>query len=898
MPMNTTFVTARRLPRERHLGDDLGAAELALEAADAGHAEHAADGAAHLARHAQAAARQQHRFDRAAVGQRDDEAPRAVGAGVVGAQHGERMQLGFERGQRRTHRERKEVFGTTPALRQRLGARPLTQHALFMHLQCAEGAQATTQDFEMHGVWGGSAAAAWPRERLPILAPARASDTREWAHPVAARAAGGVAMRWPVLLSMLLAACAAAPTNRLSRPEVPAPATVAVSETRFGIESADPYRWMEEPAREAEMVAWVRAMSAASTAQLQALPDRAAFAGLLAESTRAGTRYSDVSSSAGRLFYRRLTPADRVPSLVVREGSSERVLVDPTAGTAEVAAISNYTISPDGAVVAVHIAKGGGEVGEIRFIDVASGKQRGSPLGPIWGEFAVSWIAPDLVSYTRITASGPGSDLMQNMQSWLVKPGDPGPGRVVLGRNVAGSPDFVAQEFPILLRTPTSALALAMGTGARADLRLLVARSADVAAGASGWRELARYEDEVSNFAALDDDLYYLTTLGAPNGQVLRRRLAGNELTAPVTVLAEGGLVLSSLEATRDGVYVSGQRDGVGQLLFLPEGRGPAQAVALPMEGDLSNLRVDNDGRSVVFGLNGWTRATTYYRATAGRVEPLGLQSDSWSRAAELTTVREEAISADGTRVPMVVILPPGGKRAAMPTLLQGYGSYGALMVSPWYSPYLLPWAVNGGALAYCGTRGGGERGRAWHEGGRADKKPNAQADFIACAERLIETGYATPKTLAASGTSAGGLVVPPAVLKRPELFAAMVPRVAFLNATRLGAAPNGANQFAEMGDPDTEAGYRGLASQDAYLMLADAKDMPDTLITVGLNDKRVAPWFAAKFAARASQRFGGRRLVLVRADAEAGHGVGSARDSQIAEFADTLAFLRDRTAR
>ena len=38
----------------------------------------------------------------------------------------------------------------------------------------------------------------------------------------------------------------------------------------------------------------------------------------------------------------------------------------------------------------------------------------------------------------------------------------------------------------------------------------------------------------------------------------------------------------------------------------------------------------------------------------------------------------------------MVVILPPGGKRAAMPTLLQGYGSYGTLSLAPWYSPYWL----------------------------------------------------------------------------------------------------------------------------------------------------------------------------------------------------------------
>jgi prolyl oligopeptidase len=216
-------------------------------------------------------------------------------------------------------------------------------------------------------------------------------------------------------------------------------------------------------------------------------------------------------------------------------------------------------------------------------------------------------------------------------------------------------------------------------------------------------------------------------------------------------------------------------------------------------------------------------------------------------------------------------------------------------MVRPGTAPTCCPGRA--AARSFCGRASGGRAHR--RTGTRPDgpRKPNAQADFIACAERLIEAGYATPKTLAASGTSAGGLLVPPAVLLRPELLAALAPRVAILNATRIGRAQC-ANQFAEMGDPDTAAGYRGLASQDAYLMLGEAKDIPDTLITVGLNDKRVAPWFAAKFAARASMRFGLGRLVLVRADAEAGHGVGSARDLQIAEYADVLAFLRDRTSR
>lgn len=86
-------------------------------------------------------------------------------------------------------------------------------------------------------------------------------------------------MRWPVLLLTLVGA-SAAPTGRLSRPDVPPPATVAVVETHFGIESTDPYRWMETRHTRPRWSPWVRAIIAASTTQLQALPDRATFASL------------------------------------------------------------------------------------------------------------------------------------------------------------------------------------------------------------------------------------------------------------------------------------------------------------------------------------------------------------------------------------------------------------------------------------------------------------------------------------------------------------------------------------------------------------------------------------------------------------------------------------------
>jgi prolyl oligopeptidase len=146
----------------------------------------------------------------------------------------------------------------------------------------------------------------------------------------------------------------------------------------------------------------------------------------------------------------------------------------------------------------------------------------------------------------------------------------------------------------------------------------------------------------------------------------------------------------------------------------------------------------------------------------------------------------------------MVVILPPGGKRPAMPTLLQGYGSYGQLSPFTVVQPLL---AAVGRARRRARVLRHARRRRARPlPGTKADapkRKPNAQADFIACCRetdfgRLRDAedtgclGYKRRRSArAARSAEAAGPV------------RALVPRVAMLNATRLGAAPNGANQFA-----------------------------------------------------------------------------------------------------
>ncbi len=361
------------------------------------------------------------------------------------------------------------------------------------------------------------------------------------------------------------------------------------------------------------------------------------------------------------------------------------------------------------------------------------------------------------------------------------------------------------------------------------------------------------------------------------------------------TIMPAGDAILTGLVATEDGLYILGQTDGLSRLFYLANGaaapgRAPAADAGACRHAATRRARPGRYLRDA--GLV--HRAALVPRPRHGDCPRSALDSASYRGIAGATQVRETAISADGTQVPLAILLPPRRPTGPLPMLLEGYGSYGVNNAEPFYAQYLFGLLETGGAVAFCGTRGGGRRARLVRgtRGGRSANKPNAQADLIACGERLVQLGLTTPGRMTVMGTSAGGLLAPPAALRRPDLFGALIENVGIVNPSRLAAAENGANQYGEMGDPTTEPGFRALMAQDAYQMLGNARDMPDTLITVGLNDRRVAPWMSAKYAARALARFGDNRLVLIRTDPEAGHGIGSAREQLVEQYADMFAFV------
>ncbi|HEX2254426.1 MAG TPA: S9 family peptidase [Thermoanaerobaculia bacterium] len=259
-------------------------------------------------------------------------------------------------------------------------------------------------------------------------------------------------------------------------------------------------------------------------------------------------------------------------------------------------------------------------------------------------------------------------------------------------------------------------------------------------------------------------------------------------------------------------------------------------------------------------------------------------------------TARLYARAPDGMAVPVDVVHRRGLELdGSHPALLAGYGAYGESL-EPLFTVERLSLLDRGFVFALSHGRGGGELGESWHEQGRMLAKPNTFTDFLAVAEHLVEVGYTAPERLAIRGRSAGGLLVAAAVNRRPELFAAVVAHVPFvdvLNTMRDPSIPFTALEHEEWGDPREEAVYRVMRTYSPYENVG-AHRYPPMLVTSGWHDTRVHYWEPAKWVARLRARAGerGGGPILLETDFGAGHAGAAGRYDALRQAARESAFL------
>ncbi|MGY4815748.1 S9 family peptidase [Pseudomonas chlororaphis subsp. piscium] len=251
------------------------------------------------------------------------------------------------------------------------------------------------------------------------------------------------------------------------------------------------------------------------------------------------------------------------------------------------------------------------------------------------------------------------------------------------------------------------------------------------------------------------------------------------------------------------------------------------------------------------------------------------------------------ATAADGTQVPISLVIKREALGQPAPLYLYGYGAYGESL-DPWFSHARLSLLERGVAFAIAHVRGGGELGEAWYRAGKQEHKQNTFSDFIACAEHLIAQGLTTSEQLAISGGSAGGLLIGAVLNQRPELFKAAIAEVPFVDVLNTMLDPDlplTVTEYDEWGNPEEPEVYARIKAYAPYENV-EAKAYPATLVIAGYNDSRVQYWEAAKWVARLRATKTDDNLLLLKTELGAGHGGMSGRYQGLRDVALEYAFV------
>ncbi|AKT39462.1 prolyl oligopeptidase family serine peptidase [Chondromyces crocatus] len=653
----------------------------------------------------------------------------------------------------------------------------------------------------------------------------------------------------------------------------------------------DPFAWMER-LDDAETQAWMAGQEVATRAVLDAVPGRDWLREVVARAARVARLSPPIRRGAeGRAFFWQAEASDDKPRFVLRRGEEAplETVLDPNGWRAEEALVFAVP-SPDGTLVAFGKAVGSTHGAEIRVLEVDTGRLL--PDRPRGTDHAsVAWL-PDGSGFFYAACPGPGEVPAGDEAHWnAIYEHRLGSGEEA--RRVFGDDQVKEYWCTVHVSECGRFAVLSKWDFVHANVVYLL-RLAD--------GELVPVAPEMRSLnqvQVIGEALLIHTDLDAPRGRACVAPLA--EPTAWRTLLPEGEDTLQSVTGVGGRLYAVHARGGCHRVSIHAEDGTYLRTLSLPALGAVNR----NEGSGVVSGVSGawggsevWVNFTSYvqppsvylYDDAADRLVPYHVPDVGLDASAYVTECVEYP-SRDGTLVSMCLVhqrdLPRDGRRAVR---LNGYGGFN-ISLEPRFSALNAAWLKLGGVLAFASVRGGGERGRAWHEAARKTRRQNAFDDYIAAARWLVSAGYTTPSRLVSRGNSNGGLLVAVTALQAPEAFGAVYCRAATLDMLRFPRFGHLSAATVEFGSPEDPVEGAYLAGYSPYHNVHADGRYPVMAFVSALNDRVAPPYDPLKMVARlqAEAPEGGPYLLLPLRDA--GHGGGTTLTALVEQDVDELSF-------
>lgn len=691
-----------------------------------------------------------------------------------------------------------------------------------------------------------------------------------------------------VLISLVITACQE--KEKTSPFDYPKTSKVKVSDTYFGTEVADPYRWLENDQSDSTK-AWVVEQNKVTFSYLEKLPLRQQ----IKEDITAVWDYPTKSMPLRRGKYfitSQNTGKQNQNVLYISENLEEngKVLLDPnTLSEDGTVSLATFAVSEDAKYLAYAISRSGSDWREIYVKEIETNQLLKDHI--LWAKFSnITWYK-DGFFYSCYPAPKEGEALKGanlNNQVYYHKVGTTQDKDQLIYKDPANpkwgfavyKPKSSDKYLVLSTNESTSGNALAV-----MNLKNIKQEPTKI---------ITSFDKDYTVVDVINNKLYVLTNDGAPCYQLVAIDPNKPAKKNWETIIPERKETLLGVSNTGGVLFASYLKDATSQLIQYSHLGKEMRQVEFPFIGTVSGFAGEADETAPFYSITSFTTPSNIYRydiktgkSSLYQKSKIKFDQDKYETKQVFYT------SKDGTRVPMFITHKKGivldGNN---PTLLYGYGGFNVSM-KPGFNPPNVAWFEQGGVYAVANIRGGGEYGEEWHRNGTILKKQNVFNDFIAAAEYLIAEKYTSNKKLAIFGGSNGGLLVGACMTQRPDLFRVAIPAVGVLDMLRYHKFTIGRYWATDYGtSEDNKEMFDYLYAYSPVHNVKAGVEYPATMVTTADHDDRVVPAHSFKFISELQDKYKGQRPMLIRINTKAGHGAGKPKSMRIDEYADMWAFI------
>ncbi len=655
-----------------------------------------------------------------------------------------------------------------------------------------------------------------------------------------------------------------------------------IVEEHFGVQVADPYRWMEDD-NSPETEAFVDEQIAFTSAYLDKIPGKDKI------KTRITELYDYEKFTAFRVIEDKIlfshnTGLQNQNVWYMQTGldGEAEVLIDPnTLSDDGKVAVTLAAANSDGRYLAYRIAESGSDWQTIKIIDLETKETLEDEIN--WVKFTWTAWEGDGFYYSAYDAPEEGSELSgvnSNQKIYYHKLG-----------NKQEDDTLVYEDAEHPLRYNT------LVTSEDEESHIVT-----VSEGTYG-SEILLFSHETSEFEHLftgfhaerdfvgkyDNKLFFTTDEDTPNTKILALDLEDETWS---TFVDEGEYSLDAASIKDEYLILSYLVDVVSEVRVRNLKTGEEVILELPELGTITQASASNKLGGVLYGFTSTISPTSFlfYDFEAKETRTFK-QSKLAFDPSDFVTERHFVDASDGAKIPLFITYKKGLERdGSNPTLLYAYGGF-SVTIGLSFSPADLYLVDQGGIFASANIRGGAEYGDNWHKQGMLLNKQRVFDDFIECSEWLIDQNYTSKEKLAIEGGSNGGLLMGAVMNQRPDLYQVVYPAVGVMDMLRYHKFTVGWGWVPEYGNPEEEEHFHNVYAYSP-LHNIEAKAYPATMITTADHDDRVVPAHSLKYGATLQIENTSDNPILLRISKDAGHGAGKSTQMRIDEQVDKYAFM------